>query len=476
MLTGRFLAVSIAATILVGCSGATRVSPSGGTSLLPASKVPPLSAESIRSERAHPFAVGLGSSTSVEAVLHDFTDSPDGAYAFGALIADKDGTLYGTTSGGGIRKDGSDYGTVFKLTHSGTDYTVRILYRFQGGDDGAGPFARLIADDTGAIYGTTESGGKTDKGFVKGTVFKLTPSGSRSSESVLHRFLGFPDGAFPMAGVIEDKKGALYGTTSYGGAYRNGIVFKLTPTGGVYKETVIHTFLGSASDGAYPYAGLLADKTGAIYGTTAGGGASGTGTVFKVMPSGSGFTLLYSFQGGSDGGVPMSDPIVDSSGVLYGTAGGGDYSCFDCGVVFRLTPSRKGYVESVLHVFEGGNDGAVPGSGLVADAKGVLYGTTEFGGGTNCHGGAVRVGFDWRPGLGYDGCGTVFKLTPSGSRYTYKIVYHFQGPPDGQYPFDIGSLVTDKSGAVYGTTFVGGTGSCSRPSRPGCGTVFKITP
>jgi uncharacterized repeat protein (TIGR03803 family) len=234
----------------------------------------------------------------------------------------------------------------------------RVLYSFRGGNDGALPAAGLMADPTGAFYGTTQSGGPRNMG----TAFKLTPSGSGYAESVLHAFAGGKhDGAVPVAGLIEDQTGALYGTTEGGGNQSVkrfcsgskirgcGTVFRLTPSASGYTESLVYTFRDDAkSDGMFPYAGLIAGGPGALYGTTYFGG--GQGNVFELTPTRKGYTeaSLYAFQYSPsgeafpNGALPAASVVADSSGALYGTAVvGGDCSIqpiYGCGVAFKLTP------------------------------------------------------------------------------------------------------------------------------------------
>jgi uncharacterized repeat protein (TIGR03803 family) len=300
---------------------------------------------------------------------------------------DDAGNLYGTTTS----SPGCGFGTVFKLTSSGSE---TVLHSFCLSTDGLLPYAGLIADASGNLYGTTSQGGSSANciGGVGGcgTVFKVTPSGT---ETVLHSFTdGGSDGADPLAGLIADASGNLYGTTDSGGVHGAGTVFKVTPSG---SETVIYSFVNTS--GALPAAGLIVDASGNLYGTTNSGGAYGYGTVFKLTTSGS-ETVLYSFTaGGSDGRYPQSGLVADASGNVYGTTYvGGDASCGykneGCGVVFKLTPSGS---ETVLHSFTGGSDGANPAAGLIFDASGNLYGTTVGGGGSDL--------------------GTVFKLSGVGT-------------------------------------------------------------
>jgi len=298
-----------------------------------------------------------------ETVLYSFAGGPDGAYPYfsGALVLDTAGNLYGTTWAGGA----NGYGTVFKLTPAGVE-TVLHSFAYDG-TDGDYPHAGLVLDKTGNLYGSTYYGGAN--GF--GTVFKVTPAGT---ETVLYSFKGGTDGCYPYnAGLVIGKKAALYGTTSGCGASGAGTVFKVTPTG---TETVLHSFANNGTDGVHPYAGLVLEKTtGNFYGTTHDGGASNNGTVFMVTPTGT-ETVLHSFvNDGADGLNPYAGLILDKTGNLYGTTYSGGAS--NNGTVFELTPSGT---EIVLHSFGVDPDGALPTASLVLGKKGILYGTTTAGG------------------------------------------------------------------------------------------------
>jgi uncharacterized repeat protein (TIGR03803 family) len=291
------------------------------------------------------------------------------------------------------------------------------------------------------------------------------------TETLLHSF-GGGDGAGPRAGLISDRRGALYGTTAFGGAFKKGVVFKLTPPsrpGGPWTETVLYSFTGG-SDGAFPKAGLLFDRAGALYGTTSQAGncpyAGGCGTAFKLTPpakSGGSWTetVVYSFKGGGDGAGPVAGLIMDRTGALYGTTEAGG---FGGGTVFKLTPpSRAGgaWSESVLFSGFNGSRGAYPVAGLTMDLSGALYGTTAEAGKTSC------------PIRGRTGCGTVFKLTlptRAGGAWTHTVLYNFTGGGDGASPS--AGLIPGASGSLYGTAESGGDTSCHRSA--GCGTVFKL--
>jgi uncharacterized repeat protein (TIGR03803 family) len=302
-----------------------------------------------------------------ETVLHSFTNT-DGAYPWGSLMRDVAGNLYSTTKAGGTFGDG----TVFKLDPAGNE---TVLHNFAGGADGVGPYAGLIRDATN-LYGTTY--GALPYGDY-GTVFKVDRNGT---ETVLYTFTGGADGGKPSASLVLDAAGNLYGTASIGGTFNGGTVFKVDPSGAL---TVLHTFMGGTTDGAYPKSGLVLDKNGNLYGTTYSGGAGHSGTVFKLDTSGS-LTLLYSFAGGTDGANPIGGLVLGSQGNFYGTTYGGGAA--NHGTVFKLSANGT---ETLLHSFNS-TDGSDPYAGLVRDAAGNLYGTTQRGGAA--------------------GYGTVFKIAP----------------------------------------------------------------
>lgn len=314
-----------------------------------------------------------------ETTVHTFTGD-DGGYPYGQLIADSAGNLYGTAEEGGRHIAG----TVFKIAPDGT---TTVLHHFNG-SNGARPIAGLIFDRHGNLFGTTSRGGA----HGQGTVFEIT---RRDKERLLYSFVGGSDGTSPLGTLLRDSSGNLYGTTSQGGIDCDGtgpgcgIVFKLTPDG---TETVLYRFEGG-DHGAYPVAGLVMDETGTLFGTTNNGGVdcdgsgSGCGTVFKVDATGN-ETGLHTFVGGSDGAYPRGRLLIDAKGNLFGTAaagGAGGGEC-GCGVVFELT--SKG-VERILHTFVSG-DGHGPFAGLIQDPLGNFYGTTD-GGGTYSWGSVYKV-------------------------------------------------------------------------------------
>ncbi len=328
----------------------------------------------------------------------------------------------------------------------GSSPTESVLYSFGTGNNGKYPNGGLVMDASGNLYGTTSFGGT----YNKGTVFKITPSGV---ESVLYSFGPDNDEHWPNGGLVMDASGNLYGTTAKGGTYNKGTVFKITPSG---VESVLYSF-GNGNNGKYPNGGLLMDASGNLYGTTERGGTNNFGTVFKITSSGV-ESVLHSFGKGNDGVLPNGGMLMDASGTLYGTTSVG--GTVNSGTVFKITPSG---VESVLHSFGTGNDGQQPNGGLVMGASSTLYGTTGSG--------------------GTDDQGTVFKITPSGIE---SVLHSFGTGNDGHDPN--GGLVMDASGNLYGTTVFGGKrggrGIIADLLRlvfvgrrfPGLGTVFKITP
>ncbi|MBV9692560.1 MAG: hypothetical protein JO261_02560 [Alphaproteobacteria bacterium] len=384
------------------------------------------------------LALGVvGSAHAGFTVLHHFIGGSDGTNPRGALIQDSAGNLYGTTAG-----DSNTVGGVFKLMPDGTLTVLHIFARKD--EDGSDPEGGLVQDEAGNLYGTTYSGPLNVDGH--GIVFEIAPEGS---EKVLYTFTGGSDGGNPKAGLIIDKAGNLYGTTLYGGSHDRGTVFKLARDG---TETVLHAFHGGR-DGADPYAGLIRDKNGSLYGTTLLGGGSdcanaqGCGTVFKIAPDGT-ETVLHAFDG-DDGACPYGGLVEDSAGNLYGTTTyQGRTDCADglgSGTVFKLAPDGT---ETVLHVFSGGRDGGNPYAGLTLDRRGNLYGTTSVGGGC------------WLNG----GCGTVFQLARDGSE---TVLHAFLDGDDGRYPF--AALIKGRTGLLYGTASA--SGDCHNGT---CGSVFAL--
>lgn len=391
---------------------------------------------------AHSQAVGPTSATVTSfKILYQFTNPTDGGGPTGRLVRDSEGNLYGVGGGGP-----DNYGVVFRLTPAGKE---TVLHSFNG-SDGSFPEGGLVRDADGNLYGTTSEGGPN--GY--GNVFKLTAAGVYT---VLHNFHGAPDGARPEGDLLLDAAGNLYGTTVEGGkgcsnpygASGCGTVFKVTAAG---EESILHRFADSP-DGAHPAAGLLADQDGNFYGTTAAGGNvfEGTplGTVFRLTAAGE-ETVLYRFNGinDGDGQDPQSTLIWGESGDLYGTTVEGGPNGW--GTVFRLT--RTG-TESILYSFPRfSDDGESPEAGVVRDAAGNLYGTALIGGAENT-------------GCSGDGCGAVYKLTPSNAE---SVLHSFTDSGAGGCAPDT-ALIAVSSGQteiLYGSTpFCGARGN---------GTIFEI--
>ena len=351
-----------------------------------------------------------------ETTLHSFAAQGHGASPQGGLISDAAGNLYGVSARGGAY----NFGTVFEFVpnqHGGWDQ--KILHTFMGGNDGIYPEGQLVFGADGNLYGTTYWGGNVGGCLWGGcgTVFELKHNSDGSwTESILQNFSNGKFGGDLESGLVFDKAGNLYGTSRVGGANQGGIVFELSPsTGGTWTETIVYGF---------PY----------------GGG--------NAPPP----------------NEPAGRIVFDDAGNIYGVVGGGNGCPGGCGAVYELSPASGGnWNLTILHNFAGPpSDGAFPDAGLIMDQAGNLYGTTTDGGsgtGTGCN----------------YGCGTVFKMTPTGNgQWTESTLYNFQGTNDGKAPES--ELTFDAAGNLYGTTYDGGglgTGTCT---NGGCGTVFELTP
>ena len=315
-----------------------------------------------------------------ETVLHNFKNqNSDGGTPYGTLIFDGAGNLYGTTLQGGYPGNG----TVYELSpNGGGGWVEKILHNFGNGTDGGFPFAGVIFDRAGNMYGTTYQGGD----YNNGAVYEMSPNGSGGwTEKKLHNFdLGTLDGGLPYAGVIMDAAGNLYGTTYLGGDYGLGTTYEMTLNGsGGWNEKKLHNFDPNGVDGFLPYAGLIMDSGGNLYGTTGQGGSYQGGTMFALAPNGNGGwteNILHNFGNPPDGAIPFAGLTFDPRGNLYGaTYSGGDYGV---GTSFEMSPNGTGgWNETKLHNFFNNNsDGTFPQSGVVFDAAGNLYGTTTTGG------------------------------------------------------------------------------------------------
>jgi len=400
------------------------------------------------------LAAVAASQTRTLTVLHTFTGGADGANPMSEIIRDSAGNLYGTTQHGGSTTfcGGIGCGTVFKIDSHGNE---TVLYSFTGGADGSVPLGGVIRDSAGNLYGTTIVGGASGCGIV----FKLDRNGN---ESTLYTFTCLADGGYPSGSLVRDTAGNLYGTTVGGGNFNCvqgfggscGTVFKLDPTG---TETVLYSFQGT-TDGSMPFAGVVMDGAGNLYGTASNGGhedpnafcdAFGCGTIFKIDATGA-FNVLYTFLGGKDGDEPRGPVALDGTGNLYGTAfrSPNSTSCsFGCGVIFKVNSAGK---ETVLDTFVGGNKAASPEqSKLLRGTGGVIWGTTPLGGAS--------------------GEGVMYRVDPGGKETDLHI---FTGGADGGTP--VGGVVRDSAGNFYGQTAYGGDKTCSPGGGTGCGTVYKI--
>ena len=379
------------------------------------------------------------------------TSCVDGNQPYAALVADTSGAhLYGTTYYGGTNNDG----TVFELANSGGTWTQSVIYSFlgQSNSDGANPFAGLVMDASGNLYGTTYTGGASGQG----TVFELAKSGGTWKETVLHTFdnIGGDDGSYSYGKLVFDAAGNLYGTTLQGGKFGGGIVFQLKKSGTKFTYHLLHSFATSASNSYYPYDGLVIDKTnGYLYGTTYYGGVIwNAGAVYQLREV-SGvwiYSVIYNFLGDSLGQYSYGDLAADSAGNLYGTTYSG--GSFNLGEVFKLTLGKNNaWTESVIHSFQGyaKKDGSNPYyAGVTVDADGNVYGSTYQGGSSTAN------------NLNY---GTVYKLTAG--TYKESVLWSFGTSGDGYYPYHQPILV---NGKIYGTTYVGGL--------HGQGVVYEIVP
>jgi uncharacterized repeat protein (TIGR03803 family) len=392
-------------------------------------------------------------------VLHNFTGGSDGELPLVGLTIDAAGNLYGTASEGGFGKNGACYpngcGTVFKLRHTNSGWLFTPIYDFQGHSDGAYPYGGVTIGRDGTLYSTTDIGGSS----LCGIVFNLKPPPAACTaalcqwtKTTLYSFQG-NDGCDPSGPLTFDQAGNLYGTTLNENGKGFGNVYELSPSNGGWTETIVHNFTFSNGDGIFPgYGGVVFDQAGNLYGMTSGGGdlscapGYGCGVVFKLTPSGSGWTEsgLYSFENGSDGAYPEGGVIFDTSGNLYGatTSGGSGGG----GTVFELSPFNGYWNFTLLASLVSNQQSAGSWSSLVMDKAGNLYGTSRAG--------------------GLYGEGTVFKLTPSNGGWIFSILHNFYCATDGCGPY--GSVVFDANGNMYGTTGGGG------PSY--AGTVWEITP
>ena len=384
---------------------------------------------------------------------------PNGGNPVGGVISDAAGNLYGVTRSGGAFGDG----TVFMLRppQAGkTRWSETVLHSFNHAvGDGANPASGLVLDSGGNLYGTTAAGGA----LLYGTAFKLAPPARPAlgwTETILHSFSDTgSDGSYPASKLIIGAGGSLFGTTFQGGASGYGTVFELTPPtqpSSAWTETVLHGFGGA--DGSGPIGTLAADNAGNLFGTTENGGNANGGTVFELQPPAAGQnawteSVLVSFSYAAGNGVsPLSGVVLDSTGDLVGTTyAGGKHGA---GAVFSIRPPAPGqtqWQETLLHSFlYDAAHGSFPATGVIFDAAGNLYGTTQSGGKFNS--------------------GTLYQLLPpaTGKALWSETVLHSFGGSAGDGPAPNGTVVPDAAGNIFGTTYNGG--------KFGYGTVFKISP
>ncbi|HVI09245.1 MAG TPA: choice-of-anchor tandem repeat GloVer-containing protein [Candidatus Binatia bacterium] len=390
------------------------------------------------------FALAVSAAASSTTIIYAFAGGKDGEYLDTDLVVDAAGNIYGTSVQGGDFSSG----TVWELSPSANGWTHTVLYSFHGGRDGSEPYKGVTLDAQGNLYGTTVAGGSGACDGGCGVVYKISNEGGLWVETVIHSFTGGLDGSGPGTGVTFDPRGNLYGMTPTGGAFGLGTIYELQPQTGGWKFRLIHAFTGG-DDGASASAGRLTlDGKGNLYGVTTVGGANGDGVVFEVTRGDTGWTLipLYAFQDQPDGALPYGGVIFDKAGNLYGAtyyAGVGDV-----GAVYELSPSSGGWTETVLYSFAGGTDGSSPISTLAADKAGNLYGTTSAGG-APC------------------GCGVIFKMTRKGaSDWTESVVYRFPGAPGLSVAYN--GMAAAADGSFYGATVSGG------PANDGA--IYRFVP
>jgi uncharacterized repeat protein (TIGR03803 family) len=335
-------------------------------------------------------------------------------------------------------------------------YTESVLYNFDAnGNDEAFPWGNLVSDASGNLFGATEQGGAN--GY--GSIFEASPSSTGWNVTELYSFTIGNDGGFPKSGVIFDAAGNLYGTTYGGGSANYGTVWELSPSsGGTWTLTTLHTFLGPP-DAGNSISGLVFDKSGNLYGAAAQGGVEGNGAIFELTHSSSGWTeqVIYSFTAAADGELPSGNLVIDAAGNLYGTAeeGGSKIGSLcagfnGCGTVFRLSPGATWKFTTLLEF--NGTRGAFPYAGVTLDTAGNLYGTTFLGGACKANA---------------EGCGTVFKLTPTlRGPWKQTVLHVFKSFSDGEQPFT--NLTFDAAGNLFGTSLAG--------SSVQCGAVWELKP
>jgi uncharacterized repeat protein (TIGR03803 family) len=405
-------------------------------------------------------------------LIYAFSGANDGGYPLAGLAMDAAGNLYGTSSSQ-YNQQNCPTGCliVYEMSPNGTGWNFTTLFSGQNASQGSTSVGSMAFGPDGNLYGTTAYGGSAGAcypGWGCGVVFKLAQANGGWTESVLYRFTGVPNGNFPSGELAFDNAGNLYGTTSGGGSNvgclgggctGNGVVYQLALSGST--ESVLYAFgANRVNDGIGPAGGVVMDGGGNLYGTTVEGGDLNNGTVFRLAPNGSSWseTVLYNFHGGNDGVWPVAGVILDAAGNIYGSTEY-DYRYGGAGAVFELSPSGGNWIHDVLYDFPSQSCGTPPchlgegpKSNFILDDAGNLYGTTAVD--------------------GLYGCGSVFKLSRDGEAWSYSSLHDFTCGLDGANPS--GSLVMDRAGNLYGTASGGGVVDAYCPS--GCGVIFKITP
>lgn len=383
--------------------------------------------------------VALAAAAQQVNTLYSFT-GVSGSDSQSGLVQDAQGNLYGTTFKGG----GADGGVLFELMPNG-DGTWTQVVRWNFGEskgDGFNPYAGVILDAKGNLYGATSGGGASGNGIV----FKMTPTSGRYQEQILYSFGIAPDdGGGPRCPLVFDALGNLYGTGIGGGTFGGGTVYELSPptgSGRTWKETILHNFNINGGDGYGPRAGVIFDAEGNLYGTTLEGGFNGTGTVFELMPTqGGGWKKisLHNFGATFTGGVgPFGGVIMDAQGNLYGTTVNGGF-CDLCGTAYELSPvPGGGWTEKTIFDFALESQ---PYAGLIVDAQGNLYGTT------------------------WGGNEMAFQLSSAGGEWSLTNLGSLVRPGGTR---SVSALVFGNDGNLYGATGFGGEFNA--------GTVFSVAP